>query len=73
MKLLKIALLVLGFMALLLGLIWVGQGTGYFPYPKESFMISQMPWAYRGAGLAVVGLILIVMSRKLRPSQPRSR
>jgi hypothetical protein len=43
----------------------IGQGTGYFPYPKASFMISQIDWAYRGAGLAGVGLIVIMISRKL--------
>jgi membrane protein implicated in regulation of membrane protease activity len=60
----RTALLVIGILALLMGLVWVGQGTGYFPYPKESFMISQMPWAYRGAALAAVGLVLIVLSRR---------
>ena len=58
------ALLVIGIIATLLGLVWIGQGTGYFPYPKESFMISQMSWAYRGIVLAVVGLGLIWFSRR---------
>ncbi len=65
MKILKTALLVLGILAILLGLIWVGQGTGYFPYPRSSFMISQMPWAYRGAVLAAVGIVVVVLSRRL--------
>ncbi len=73
MKTLKVALLVSGCVALLLGLLWIGQGTGYFPYPGASFMISQMPWAYRGAGVAIVGLILIVISWKLRPSRVELR
>lgn len=57
-------LLILGIFALLIGLIWIGQGTGYFPYPQSSFMISQIQWAYYGAGLGVVGLIMILMSRR---------
>ena len=65
MRLLKITLLVVGALALLMGLVWIGQGTGCFPYPRSSFMISQMPWAYRGAGLAVAGLAGIVVSRML--------
>ena len=65
MTFVKYAMLVAGCLALVLGLIWVGQGTGYFPYPKSSFMISQLPWTYRGAGLAVVGLIVIAISRKI--------
>ena len=56
--------LVIGIIATLLGLVWVGQGTGYFPYPKESFMINQMPWAYRGIVLAVIGLGVIWYSRR---------
>jgi hypothetical protein len=64
-KALKIGLLVLGCLMLLTGLVWIGQGTGYFPYPRSSFMISQTPWAYRGIGIAVVGVAAILVSRKL--------
>jgi hypothetical protein len=60
MRLLRIALLVVGILVLLIGLVWIGQGTGYFPYPRSSFMISQMPWTYRGAVVAIVGLVVIV-------------
>jgi membrane protein implicated in regulation of membrane protease activity len=63
---LKKIMLVAGCIALLVGLIWIGQGTGYFPYPRSSFMISQLPWAHRGAALAAAGIILIVISRKAR-------
>jgi len=65
MRVVKIALLVVGGLALLMGLVWIGQGTGYFPYPKSSFMISQAPWTYRGAGLAVAGVIAIIAGWKL--------
>jgi len=65
LKSLKIALVVVGFLALLVGLVWIGQGTGYFPYPRSSFMINQLPWTYRGAGVAVVGLLGIVLGWRL--------
>jgi hypothetical protein len=65
MRIIKIALLIVGSLALLMGLVWMGQGSGYFPYPQSSFMISQTPWIYRGLGLAVAGVIAIVGSRKL--------
>jgi hypothetical protein len=65
MGILKIALLVVGILAVLIGLIWVGQGTGYFPYPATSFMINQMPWVYRGAVLAVLGVVAAVVSRRM--------
>jgi hypothetical protein len=60
----RTALFAAGILFLLLGLLWIGQGTGYFPYPAASFMISEMTWAYRGAGLAVAGLLLIIVSRR---------
>lgn len=51
-------------LAVIIGVIWIGQGTGVFPYPASSFMIDQMPWVYRGAALAVAGLIGIVLLRR---------
>jgi hypothetical protein len=65
MTTLRITLLVAGIFAVLTGLIWVGQGTGYFPYPSSSFMIDQMPWAYGGAAVAVLGLIAVFVSRRI--------
>jgi hypothetical protein len=61
----RISLLVFGAIAILIGLVWVGQGTGYFPYPSSSFMIDQMPWAYYGIVLAVLGLIAVAVSRRM--------
>ena len=60
----KTALLILGVLALLMGLLWIGQGTGTIHWPASSFMIDQRPWALRGAILAVVGLVLILVSRR---------
>jgi hypothetical protein len=65
MGILKTAVLVVGVLAVLIGLIWIGQGTGYFPYPASSFMINQMPWVYRGAVLGLIGLVAIVISRRM--------
>jgi hypothetical protein len=65
MKAVKIVLLAVGCLMLLMGLLWIGQGTGYFPYPRASLMVSQLPWAYRGAGLMLAGGAIIVISRKL--------
>jgi hypothetical protein len=57
-------LLILGVVALLIGLLWIGQGTGTVAWPQSSFMISQIQWAYYGAALAVVGLVLIWRGRR---------
>ena len=64
MRALRLTLLIVGILAALVGLIWIGQGTGVFPYPKQSFMIDQMPWAYRGIGVLVGGLLLVLVSRR---------
>lgn len=60
----KIGLLIVGALMVLLGLVWLGQGTGYFRYPQASFMIDQTPWAWRGGALALVGAVVLVLSRR---------
>lgn len=62
----KSVTLVVGVLALLMGLLWIGQGAGWIHWPESSFMIDQRPWMTRGAILAAVGLILIVFSRVRR-------
>ena len=60
----KAALLIVGILAVLMGLLWVGQGLGIVDWPASSFMIGERSWVTRGALLAFVGLILIVASRR---------
>jgi len=50
----------------LMGLLWAGQGAGLVHWPASSFMIDQRPWIIRGAILAVIGVILILVSRLRR-------
>jgi hypothetical protein len=57
--------LAVGALATLMGVIWLGQGTGYFPYPASSFMIDQTPWAWRGLAVAVGGVVLMLLGRRL--------
>ena len=58
------ALTFIGILLLLMGLVFMGQGSGYFPYPASSFMISQSKWIYYGGAIAVVGLVLIIAARR---------
>jgi hypothetical protein len=60
----RIPLLTIGILALLIGLLWIGQGTGYVNWPQSSFMISQIQWAYYGAALSLVGLLAIVFAHR---------
>ena len=57
-------LTVIRIILLLAGFVFMGQGSGYFPYPAESFMISQSRWIYYGAAIAVAGLLLVVVARR---------
>jgi hypothetical protein len=65
MTVLRPIVMILGLLAVLMGLVWVGQGSGYFPYPKSSFMIDETVWITRGAVLAAVGLLVVVLSRRM--------
>lgn len=60
----KTALQIVGTAALLVGLLWIGQGTGTVHWPASSFMIDQRPWALRGALLALVGAASLLLSRR---------
>jgi hypothetical protein len=60
----KTVLLIVGILALLMGLLWIGQGSGFIPWPASSFMIDQRPWALRGAILTVAGVVVILFSRR---------
>jgi len=57
-------LLSVGLIALAIGLLWIGQGTGVIGWPQTSFMINQIQWAGYGAALSAVGLILIWQSQR---------
>jgi hypothetical protein len=60
------AAIVIGVLCALMGMLWIGQGLGYIHWPQSSFMLDQRPWADRGAALAVFGLLLILVARRLR-------
>jgi hypothetical protein len=59
-------LIVVGILAFAIGLLWIGQGLGYVRWPASSFMLAERSWADRGAGLAVLGLLAILVARRLR-------
>jgi hypothetical protein len=60
----KTALLVVGVLGVLMGLLGIGQGLGFIHGPASSFMLDQRPWATRGIILTAIGLVLIVLSRR---------
>ena len=51
----KAGIVIVGVLALLVGLVWVGQGLGYI---KGSFMTGDMKWFWIGVAMIVIGLAL---------------
>ena len=55
----KTAVLILGILLLLYGLHWIGQGTGWLPWPARTIMDYNMAFTWYGLGLSVAGAALI--------------
>ncbi|MGK6317502.1 hypothetical protein [Neorhizobium sp. DT-125] len=64
MKFARLVLSVIGILLVVIGLLWIGQGSGVFPYPATSFMIDQTPWIINGAIAAVAGLLVTWGARR---------
>ena len=60
----KVLFMLVGIPALAAGVLFAGQGLGYIRWPANSFMISQIEWAYYGGGIATAGLLLIMIARR---------
>ncbi len=60
----KTLVALVGVLATLMGLLWIGQGLGLVHWPASSFMIAQTQWAVYGAILAAIGIAAIWWSRR---------
>jgi hypothetical protein len=56
---------VLGVLIAVAGLLWAAQGAGWFPWPRESFMIDNSRWIYIGLVTAFGGVIVILLARRI--------
>jgi hypothetical protein len=54
---------IFGILLLLLGLLFMAQGSGYVPWPKSSFMIGDRNWVFYGSAIGAIGLLVIYASR----------
>jgi hypothetical protein len=61
----RIALVVVGVIALVVGVVFAGQGANLIP---GSSMTGDRTWLYIGAVVAVVGIIVIVVGLR-RPAR----
>jgi hypothetical protein len=57
----RIVMMVAGVLLLFVGCVWILQGINVLP---GSFMTGQMKWAVIGAITLVIGIVLIVLSRR---------
>jgi len=57
----RIVMLIVGVLLVLIGGVWILQGINILP---GSFMTGQTKWAVNGAIAAVIGIVLIVASRR---------
>ncbi|KPF88821.1 hypothetical protein [Novosphingobium sp. AAP93] len=55
---------ILGVLALLMGLLWMGQGAGLIMWPASSFMLEQKIWILWGGVLALVGAGLLFLAQR---------
>lgn len=57
----RIAMMIAGVLLLFVGCVWILQGVNVLP---GSFMTGQTKWAVIGAITVIVGIALIVFSRR---------
>jgi hypothetical protein len=65
MAVIRMLLQVIGVLAVLMGLLWIGQGMGYINWPASSFMIGASTWSTRGLMLAIAGAAMILVGRRI--------
>ncbi|WP_374412021.1 hypothetical protein [Novosphingobium colocasiae] len=66
MRFLAAICFLIGVVAVAIGVLWMGQGTGLILWPSESFMLNQRTWAFHGVLLTASGLLLLWLSRRGR-------
>jgi hypothetical protein len=57
---------IFGILALLIGLLWMGQGAGLIMWPASSFMLAQRVWIIWGGVLALIGAGLLILAQRRR-------
>jgi hypothetical protein len=57
---------IFGILALLMWLLWMGQGAGLIMWPASSFMLAQRVWIIWGGVLALIGAGLLILAQRRR-------
>ena len=67
MAVLRALLLVAGLILAFFGTFFALQGAGIIMWPAESFMLASSRWVLYGILIAVVGVLLVWLSRRRPP------
>lgn len=62
----RVAMIILGVLVVLVGVIWIGQGLGLIP---GSVMTGDRTWFYIGIVMVLIGVVLLVSGLR----RPRRR
>jgi len=54
---------IFGMLLLVLGLLFMAQGSGYLPWPAQSFMVGDRNWVFYGGAILAIGFLVIFASR----------
>ena len=60
----KSLITIVGALAVIAGVFFALQGLGIIMWPADSFMLQKNDWVYKGAIIAAVGLLAIVLVRR---------
>lgn len=55
---------IFGVLLLVLGLLFMAQGSGYLPWPAQSFMVGDRNWVFYGGAIAAIGLLMVIFSSR---------
>jgi hypothetical protein len=60
----RVPWLLAGLVLVVLGLHWIGQGTGLFLWPSNPVMDHHLAWAVYGGLTAMAGVAVIAYARR---------
>ena len=62
----KALLTIIGIAIFCCGLLFMGQGGGWIRWPAQSLMVDSSSWIWKGAIVAVIGLVVLGLGVRRR-------
>ena len=60
----KTTILIIAVLLFVYGLHWIGQGTGWLPWPPNTIMDNNRAFTWYGLGLVVVAGLMFAYARR---------